>query len=43
MNKDLVVVVRVSEELKPKIQDKADKLGLSVSSYIRTLVIKDLD
>jgi antitoxin component of RelBE/YafQ-DinJ toxin-antitoxin module len=43
MLKDSVVVVRVSDELKDKISDKAEKLGLSSSAYIRTLVIKDLE
>mgnify|MGYP001768357816 FL=1 len=43
MLKESVVVVRVSDELKEKISMKAEKLGLSSSSYIRTLVIKDLE
>lgn len=43
MLKDSVVVVRVSDELKEKISNKAEKLGLSASSYIRTLILKDLD
>jgi len=43
MIKDSVVVVRVSDELKERISSKAEKLGLSASSYIRTLILKDLD
>lgn len=42
MLKDSVVVVRVSDELKEKVSVKAEKLGLSSSSYIRMLIIKDL-
>ena len=43
MLKDSVVVVRVTDDLKEKISNKAEKLGLSSSSYIRTIILKDLE
>ena len=40
---DSVIVVRVTEELKEEVYAQAENLGLSSSSYIRTLIIKDLN
>lgn len=42
MIKEKDIVVRIDLELKKKVQEKAKLLGLSLSSYIRTLIIKDL-
>lgn len=43
MLKEKDILIRVNEEFKKKVQKKAEKIGLSVSSYIRTLLIKDFD
>jgi len=42
MKKEKDILVRVNKELKEKIQEKAELVGLSVSSYIRTLLIKEV-
>jgi len=42
MIKEKDIVVRVDLKLKRTLQEKAKKLGLSLSSYIRTLLIKDI-
>ena len=42
MLKEKDILIRVDAELKKKVQEKAKKLGLSVSSYIRTLLIKEV-
>lgn len=39
-NKD--ILIRINEEVKQKIKERASQQGLSVSSYIRMLVFKDL-
>lgn len=36
-----LIAVRVTEKEKELIQDKADKLGLSISSFVRMLALKD--
>lgn len=36
-----VIVVRVTEKEKDIIQEKADKVGLSISSFVRMLALKD--
>ena len=36
-----LIAVRVTEKEKESIQDKADKLGLSISSFVRMLALKD--
>ena len=43
MKKDKDILIRVGEDLKEKITQKAKVKGLSVSSYIRMLIINDLD
>ena len=35
MNKKLMVHVYMTDEEKKKVEDKANKLGISVSSYIK--------
>lgn len=42
MLKEKDILIRITPELKQKVQEKAKLLGLSVSSYIRTLLIKDV-
>lgn len=42
MIKSKDILIRVDEELKDKASQKAKSLGLSVSSWIRTLIIKSL-
>ena len=36
------ILIRINQELKQKVKDKAKSLGLSVSSYVRLLLIKEL-
>ena len=43
MKKEKDILIRVDKDLKEKTIEKAKLKGLSVSSYIRTLIIKDLD
>lgn len=40
-NKD--VVIRINEDLKNKLKDKSKSIGLSISSYIRMLITKELE
>ena len=42
MLKEKDILIRIDTELKKKVQDKAKSLGLSVSSYVRTLLIKEV-
>ena len=42
MIKDKDILIRIDKETKNKVKEKAESLGLSVSSWIRTLIIKDL-
>jgi antitoxin component of RelBE/YafQ-DinJ toxin-antitoxin module len=42
MIKEKDILIRIDKELKKKVQEKARSLGLSVSSYIRTLLIKEV-
>lgn len=42
MIKDKDILIRISSDLKEKIQVKSKELGLSVSSYIRMLLIEKL-
>lgn len=42
MNKEKDIIIRVTSELKNDIELKAKSIGLSVSAYIRTIIIKDL-
>ena len=43
MIKEKDILIRVDSELKEKLQQKAKSLGLSLSSYIRTLLIKEVN
>ena len=42
MNKEKDIIIRVDSNLKLLVKRKSESLGLSVSSYIRTLILKDL-
>lgn len=42
MIKDKDILIRISKELKEKVQVKAKEIGLSVSAYIRVLLIEKL-
>lgn len=42
MIKSKDILIRIDEELKNKAKEKAIDLGLSLSSWIRTLILKDL-
>lgn len=42
MIKEKDILIRIDQELKKKVQEKAKSLGLSVSSYIRTILIKEV-
>ena len=43
MLKEEVILVRVDQELKEKIKKFEDKLGLSLSAYIRMTINKDIN
>lgn len=42
MIKSKDILIRIDEELKEKAKQKANSLGLSLSSWIRTLIMKEL-
>lgn len=42
MIKSKDILIRIDEETKSKAKQKASSVGLSLSSWIRTLIIKDL-
>jgi antitoxin component of RelBE/YafQ-DinJ toxin-antitoxin module len=43
MLKEKDILIRITPELKEKVQEKAKSIGLSVSAYIRTLLIKEVN
>ena len=43
MIKDKDILIRIDKETKNSVKEKAKSIGLSVSSWIRTLIIKDLN
>jgi len=43
MKKDKDILIRVTQEFKEKLQVKAAILGLSLSSYIRSVLIKEVN
>jgi antitoxin component of RelBE/YafQ-DinJ toxin-antitoxin module len=43
MIKEKDILIRITPELKKKVQERAKKLGLSVSAYIRMILIKEVD
>ena len=42
MIKEKDIIIRIDKDSKEKIKEKAKLIGLSLSSYIRLLIIKDL-
>jgi antitoxin component of RelBE/YafQ-DinJ toxin-antitoxin module len=42
MIKEKDILIRIDSELKEKLKQKAKSLGLSLSSYIRLTLIKEL-
>ncbi len=42
MKKEKDILIRIEDEVKSKIKNKAKLLGLSLSAYIRLLIIQDL-
>lgn len=42
MIKSKDILIRIDEETKIKAVDKSKSIGLSLSSWIRTLIIKEL-
>lgn len=41
--KDAKINIRVSEDIKKQIEVKAKNLGMSVSEYVRFLILKDVE
>jgi predicted HicB family RNase H-like nuclease len=42
MIKDKDIVIRVEPEFKQKLKEKAQSLGLSLSSFVRLVIAKEL-
>jgi antitoxin component of RelBE/YafQ-DinJ toxin-antitoxin module len=42
MIKEKDILIRIDSNLKKKVQEKAKSLGLSLSAYVRSLIIKEL-
>lgn len=43
MIKEKDILIRINQELKTRVQEKAKKIGLSTSAFIRMLIIKEVD
>lgn len=43
MIKEKDILIRITPELKKKVQEKAKSLGLSLSSYVRMILIKEVN
>lgn len=43
MLKEKDILIRIDKNLKTKVQEKAKKLGLSTSAFVRMLMIKEVD
>ena len=41
--KDTNVTIRLSQDIKERLKEKAEKLGMSISEYVRHLIIIDLE
>lgn len=41
--KDTNVTIRLSQDIKERLKEKAKKLGMSISEYVRHLIIIDLE
>jgi hypothetical protein len=42
MIKSKDIVIRIDPEFKKSLQDKAKSLGLSLSSFVRSILVKEL-
>lgn len=42
MIKEKDILIRIDSELKQKIKEKSKLLGLSVSSFVRMLIVKEI-
>ena len=42
MKKEKDILIRVDEKLKKNLIERARKVGLSVSAYVRMMIVKDL-
>jgi antitoxin component of RelBE/YafQ-DinJ toxin-antitoxin module len=42
MNNQETILIRIQKEIKEKLNIKAKSLGLSLSAYLRLLIIQDL-
>lgn len=43
MIKDKDILIRIDEDLKLKAKEKAKSIGLPLSSWIRTLIVKEIN
>ena len=43
MIKEKDILIRIDKQLKEQVKEKAKSLGLSVSAYLRMLIIKQLN
>lgn len=42
MKKEKDILIRISPELKEKVKNKATSMGISVSAYVRMLILKEI-
>lgn len=42
MVKEKDILIRVTKELKDKLSKKASSMGLSISAYVRMIILKEL-
>lgn len=43
MKKEKDILIRVTEDLKESLKKKAERMGLSLSSFIRIILIKEIE
>ena len=42
MIKEKDILIRVTKELKVKLSEKASSMGLSISAYVRMIILREL-
>ena len=42
MVKEKDILIRVTKELKEKLSEKAKSMGLSISAYVRMIILREL-
>ena len=42
MTKEKDIIIRVTKELKDKLFEKANSMGLSISAYVRMIILREL-